>query len=100
VHENWSSATSDFTGTSFNFYNTSLNRWEQLWLDNQGGSLKLHGQRIGDQMILSSEPDPKSGVIQRITWTHHEDGTVTQLWESLDGEQSKTLFDGVYKLAE
>ncbi len=100
LQENWTSAAGNFTGTSFNFYNSTLKRWEQLWLDNQGGSLKLFGNRKGDQMILASEPAPETGVIQRITWTMNEDRSVRQLWERVNGEEVNIVFDGLYKPTE
>jgi len=40
LQENWKSANSTFSGTSFNFYNTKTENWEQLWIDNQGQHLK------------------------------------------------------------
>lgn len=104
LQENWRSATSPFTGRSFNYYNQSAQQWEQLWLDNQGGSLKLAGQRRGNQMILQSQPTANpAGVeqVQRITWTLNEDHSVRQLWEVLvDGEVSSVAFDGLYTKSE
>ncbi len=104
IKENWTSAQQDYTGTSYNFYNAALKRWEQLWIDNQGQHLKLHGQKVDNQMILKSDEfEGQNGEIlqNRITWTSNEDGTVRQLWEVLqDGKASKTLFDGLYKEKE
>ena len=101
IKENWTSAQAGYTGTSYNFYNNQLGRWEQLWIDNQGQHLKLSGNRVENQMILKSDPfednDGKMSV-NRITWTANEDGTVRQLWEVLQEEKvSQTLFDGLYK---
>lgn len=102
IQENWVASKGEFTGTSYNFYNTSSGKWEQLWIDNQGGILKLEGGLVGRQMILRShgESDQK-GVIQinRITWTPNADGTVRQLWElSTDNEATWVVaFDGRYK---
>lgn len=104
LRENWASATSAFTGTSFNFYNQLEGQWEQLWLDNQGGVLKLVGQLSGKQMILQSAAvtnDKGQMVVQRISWTHNQDGSVRQLWQVLsDGKVSQTAFDGIYRQAE
>ena len=52
LRENWKSATSGYTGMSTNFYNIKKEQWEQMWLDNQGGSIHLNGNRVGNQMIL------------------------------------------------
>ena len=104
IKENWTSAQQGYTGTSYNFYNAALKRWEQLWIDNQGQYLKLYGQKVANQMILKSDEfEGQNGEIlqNRITWTSNEDGTVRQLWEVLkDGKASKTLFDGLYKEKE
>ena len=99
--ENWSSATSPYTGTSYNFYNQQEKQWEQLWLDNQGGFLKLAGNRIGNQMILKSIPAENAQgdeVTQQVSWTNNEDGSVRQLWEILTkGKDTQVAFDGLYQ---
>ena len=101
IKENWTSAQAGYTGTSYNFFNTTLKRWEQLWIDNQGQHLKLYGQKIDNQMILKSDEfEDQNGELltNRITWTSNNDGTVRQLWEVLQGGKvSKILFDGLYK---
>ncbi|NKI33012.1 hypothetical protein [Croceivirga thetidis] len=100
IKENWTSIQVGYTGTSYNFYNSKLKRWEQLWVDNQGQYLKLYGQKVGNQMILESDEfEAQNGeiLVNRITWTSNEDGTVRQHWEVLkEGEVNKTLFDGSY----
>lgn len=96
LQENWRSAKPPFTGTSFNFYNQQAKRWEQLWLDNQGGYLKLYGERNGNNMVLQSEPNDK-GAIDRVTWTENQDGTVRQLWERVSKEKAVVVFDGLYR---
>jgi hypothetical protein len=105
IQENWTSARSGYTGTSYNWYNSTANNWHQTWIDNQGGSLQLKGQLNENQMILSSEavPDGKGGTsINRITWTDNGNGTVRQHWEvsSDNGATFSTAFDGLYKPAE
>jgi hypothetical protein len=99
--ENWSSAKGAFTGTSQNFFNNKTKEWEQLWIDNQGGHLKLKGNRVGNQMIMRTEGETnKEGkiVYHRITWTSNDDGTVRQLWETItNGEDITIAFDGLYK---
>lgn len=100
LQESWESNKSNFTGTSYNYYNEKTRLWEQLWLDNKGGVLKLSGNRQGNEMVLSSKPDKNnvSSVINRITWTLNRDGTVRQHWEtSKDSLDWKTVFDGLYK---
>ncbi len=100
LRENWTSANQGYTGTSVNFYNKTTKQWEQLWIDNSGGFLKLKGNREGDRMILSSEEFEREGktLKNRITWFKNEDGTVRQLWEVLEEEKVvSVLFDGLYR---
>ena len=114
IRETWVSAKGGFTGTSYNYYDSLEGLWHQLWLDNQGGSLKLSGGMVGSSMVLSSKPtEDAKGIItvNRITWTPNDDGSVRQLWEVVsttetineaaesDGSKSTTTiaFDGMYK---
>ncbi len=101
LQENWTSATPGYSGTSYNFYNTTTQQWEQLWIDNQGASLHLKGTRKGNQMILESdELTNKAGALyrNRVTWTANDDGTVRQLWEIIsEGKVISVAFDGLYR---
>ena len=100
LKEQWTSAKGAFTGTSYNFYNQKEECWEQLWIDNSGNHLKLKGNRIGNKMILASDPYTHTDgqeYVNRITWTLNEDGSVRQLWEVLKGENVVNVaFDGLY----
>lgn len=100
LQEQWISSRGNYTGTSYNFYNGQLKQWEQIWIDNQGGSLHLKGERKGNLMILRSDElvnaDGKP-FFHRITWTNNSDGTVRQLWETInEGSEIQILFDGLY----
>jgi len=101
LRENWKSANGNYTGTSNNFYNFKTEQWEQIWLDNQGGSLHLKGNKVGNQMILKTDEEKnKDGIpfYHRITWTHNADGTVRQYWETVtNGTDVTVAFDGLYK---
>lgn len=103
LRENWK-GTGGSTGTSTNFFNLKTRQWEQLWVDNFGTHLKLKGNRVGNQMILSSDEFAHTdgdNYVHRITWTRNDDGTVRQLWELLkDDEVVNTVFDGHYKKKE
>jgi hypothetical protein len=100
--ENWNSANSSFTGTSYNFYDNVDGAWNQTWVDNQGSNLDIKGKFIDGKMVLKSalrENDNGTKFYHQITWTPNEDGTVTQRWDVFD-EQSKllnTAFLGIYK---
>ncbi len=101
IRENWTSAKAGYTGTSLNFYNAQTNEWEQLWIDNAGASLKLKGNRVDNQMILTSDEFTKSDgkkYRNRITWTKNDNGTMRQLWEVLgEGNSTSIAFDGLYR---
>lgn len=101
LQENWTSANGKVTGTSSNFFNHSTKQWEQLWVDNLGGSLHLKGQREGNQMILKTDEetnDKGEPFYHRVVWTLNDDGSVRQLWETITNNKEVTLaFDGLYK---
>lgn len=100
IRENWTSATSKYTGTSHNFYNKYTSKWEQVWLDNQGGWLHLRGEGEENKMILRTEDRKgEDGKISynQITWTKNEDGTVRQFWQVFtEGQEPQVSFDGLY----
>lgn len=101
LRENWTSAKGNYTGTSSNFYNYKTKQWEQIWIDNQGGSLHLKGTRVGNKMILrTDEAINKDGnpFFHRVTWTLNDDGTVRQYWETITSNKDVTVaFDGLYR---
>ena len=101
IRENWTSAKGKYTGTSNNFYNSITRQWEQIWIDNQGESLHLKGNRVGNQMILQTDEEQnKEGnpFYHRITWTLNNDGSVRQLWETIINKKDITIaFNGLYK---
>ena len=104
LRENWTSATPGFTGTSNNFYNATEKRWEQIWIDNQGESLHLKGNRVGNQMILKTDVAKNQNgesFYHRVTWTKNDDGTVRQYWETITNDKDISVaFDGLYKKTE
>ena len=103
LRENWKSTQGNYTGTSNNFYNYKTKQWEQIWIDNQGQSLHLKGNRKGNQMILQSDEEKdKDGNVfyNRVTWTLNEDGSVRQYWETIFKDKPVVVaFDGLYKKA-
>lgn len=102
MQENWTSASPGYSGTSYNYYDTKTETWHQLWIDNQGQTLKLFGGMEDGNMVLKSKemtgPQGKT-YINRITWTPNDDGSVRQHWETSkdQGENWQTLFDGIYR---
>lgn len=101
LQENWTSASPGYTGTSNNFYNYKAKQWEQIWVDNQGQSLHLKGNKVGNQMILRTDNETNAEgktFFHRVTWTENEDGSVRQLWETItEGKDVSVAFDGLYK---
>ena len=100
LQENWTSK--GMTGTSYNFYNSADKSWNQLWIDNKGGSLELKGSFSDGQMKLKSELIPGDKVdyyYNEIIWTPNEDGSVTQTWNIMSKENNliSTVFEGIYR---
>ncbi len=99
LSENWASANGAFTGASLNMYDQATDRWHQTWVDTTGNLLELNGGLEDGSMVLSGKRPSQQGgeVLNRITFTPNEDGSVRQHWElSNDGENWTTAFDGLY----
>lgn len=99
--ENWVGA-SGSTGTSYNFYDKAENSWNQIWVSNTGGVLRLKGNPNEDgAMVMTSElvKNPDGDYYNQITWTPNGDGSVTQLWVILNQKKEviNTLFRGIYE---
>ena len=89
-----------YKGTSLNKYNFSKQQWEQYYIDNARATLPLEGGMIDGKMILGNIQNTSQGkVINRITWTPIDDGTVRQTWHARSNEKEewKVLFDGHYR---
>jgi tetratricopeptide (TPR) repeat protein len=97
IAENYSSQ--GYSGKSFSVYNASIRKWQQFWVDNQGGVLELAGQYMDGAMRLagiSKNPDGSS-VYNKVTWFPLDDGRVRQLWQSSkDNMNWNVVFDGYY----
>lgn len=98
--EKWKGAKGT-TGTSHNYYDTTDQSWNQLWIDNSGNVLKLRGGLKGNTMVLKSEEiKGKNGTMyyNQISWSQEDDGHVLQLWEIYDlkGQLLNTAFKGHY----
>lgn len=102
LQEDWS-GTGNLNGRSLNLYDRDSGRWHQSWVDSSGGRLELSGglDERGRMVMSQRAPDPKrpgAALLQRITWSRNDDGSVRQLWESSgdDGASWSTIFDGRY----
>src|SRR5262249_52544329 len=95
IHEHWRGADGS-EGQSLNAYDARRGVWHQSWVSRDGNVLLLDGVAKGDAIDLRGSNE--QGVQERIRWTPHNDGCVTQLWESsYDGGVTwKTRFEGFY----
>ena len=97
--ENWTSA--NMTGTSYNYFDAADSTWNQLWLDSNGGQLKLKGGLINDEMVLKSEliQGKKSLYYNQLSWKENDDKSVTQTWKVFDKNDQllQLIFLGIYK---
>ena len=104
VLEEYTAASSAYEGKSFNFYDPTDGLWHQVWVDNSGLRLNLSGTFSDGHMQLSGKRvNPKGeSVVDRITWTPNDDGSVRQFWEISkdDGETWQVGFDGLYTRVE
>ncbi|MFY0604400.1 MAG: hypothetical protein JXQ93_10645 [Flavobacteriaceae bacterium] len=101
IQENWTSASGTTTGTSFNYYDSNDDTWNQIWVDNQGSQLVLKGKPSENKMVLKSKMLKGKKIAfyyHQITWTLQKDGTVIQHWEIYDKNHNvlNSLFKGVY----
>lgn len=98
LQENWTSKNS--TGTSYNYYNSADDSWNQVWIDNSGFSLVLKGNIEDTKMVLKSDIiKGDKTYYNKITWSKIDDVTVSQVWEIFDENNTllKELFRGIYK---
>lgn len=102
IREEWQSLESDFSGTSYNYYDADTGQWKQVWIDNKGTHLELKGGLNNNRMVLRSDiikNEAGENRLNRITWTPLLNGNVRQHWEVSEdgGLEWKTVFDGLYK---
>ncbi len=100
LHESWSSASGNFSGSSYNTYDVRRKVWHQTWVDTAGQLLLLEGGIVEGNMVLSQKGKDREGkpIIQRITWTPLDTGQVRQHWQYTrdGGETWEDAFDGLY----
>jgi tetratricopeptide (TPR) repeat protein len=61
IWENWTSlGESGYSGKSYNIFNPDLNRWEQFWVDNQGGMIHFRGSLAGGVMDFYTDAIPQT----------------------------------------
>lgn len=103
IQETWAGSGGS-AGSSFNFYNPQLEKWQQFWIWQNGTTLYLTGDYDDGKMVLEGDSKNRNGqtVSNRVTWFNNDDGTVRQLWEtSTDGGETWSVaFDGHYTKAD
>jgi hypothetical protein len=61
IWENWTSlGESGYSGKSYNVYDVELKRWEQFWVDNQGGMIHFHGALVDGVMDFYTDAIPQA----------------------------------------
>lgn len=91
-----------YRGHSFNIYDATRQVWHQSWVDNSGLLLTIEGGLVDGSMVMTgtrNRKTPRGEVLDRISWTPLEDGSVRQVWEisSDDGASWNPIFDGNYR---
>ena len=99
IYESWTGK-SGYRGDSINFYDQAKDQWHQTWIDFAGNALYGDGSLVDGSMVLSGFGKNTQGqdIINRITWTPNNDGTVRQHWESSSDNATTwtSVFDGLY----
>lgn len=99
LSENWT-ATRGGEGKSYNFFDTNLGKWRQIWMADSGGPLDYTGEFSDGAMRFSGWTRDAKGnrVEQKLTFFAIAPDTVRQLFEaSTDGGKTwASTFDGRY----
>lgn len=99
VFENWKGGGCG-EGKSFNYFDSNLNKWRQIWMDDSGNALDYVGEfRDGAMRFAGWTLDAQGHrVEQKLTFTPIDKDTVRQTFESSSdgGKTWATSFDGRY----
>lgn len=80
-----------FRGISVSVYNSQLGKWQQTWVDNEGGYLDFIGEFHEGKMILSRTAKTIDGkeFLQRMVWYNLAPDALDWNWEaSHDGGET------------
>lgn len=107
VLEEWKSANTQqgliYSGKSYNSYNTTTQQWQQIWVDNTGGSNEyLTGHFENEAMHFLSRPfllNKNETAIRRLTFFKLKDNKVRQFGEISkdDGKTWASEYDLEYR---
>lgn len=91
IMEKFDGATSiPLRGMSLSSYNSDLGKWQQTWVDNQGGYLDFVGEYEDSRMVLKRDTMIEGKPVkQRMIWYDIEDDSLNWNWErSMDGGET------------
>ena len=97
IQENWMPSGGN-EGKSWNFFNASTGKWEQVWVS-MGNVLKLEGElRAGVMTYTGTRKQGGQEVMTILTFAPLSEGRVRQVWnQSTDsGKTWSNAFDGIY----
>jgi hypothetical protein len=112
IQENFSASDGSFKGTSVSVYNPSNRKWQQTWVDNEGGYLDFTGEFMADSfdfagdfgdgiMVLSMQSKDKDGKpnTRRMVFYNISENEFDWNWERSDdtGLKWTTLWKIHYK---
>ncbi len=97
ILEEWTSVQApnnfNYTGKSFNTYNSSSKQWQQTWVDNAGGTTEyLKGKFENNKMVFTSVPfafKRDSMAVRRLTFFNLGKDKVRQ-WGEISKDNEKT----------
>ena len=98
--ERWTAAQGS-TGQSYNFYDTGLDKWRQVWVA-RGATIDYAGKLTEDgEMRLEGKIAYRNGTTApfRGSWTPEADGSVTQHFQQYNSETESwdDWFTGIYR---
>ncbi len=106
IWENWTSlGQSGYAGKSYNVYDPARNRWEQFWVDTQGGTIHFYGGFSAGVMDFRTDAIPQADgttLQRRLRFYKLGADRVRQLSEqSSDGGRTWTVeYDFSYRRAK
>jgi hypothetical protein len=103
ILEEWISTQGNYAGKSYNTFNATTGKWQQYWVDNQGGVTEyFNGHFENNQMIVQTANIKQADgnhKIMKMTFTKLSNDKVRQHGESStdEGKTWKTDFDLEYR---
>jgi hypothetical protein len=88
IEENFSDPNNGYLGKSFSVFNPKTKKWQQNWVDNQGGYITLTGEFTDGKMQLNTEvvkPDG-SKILQRMIYYNIAADSFDWNWEASTDE--------------